>query len=148
MFDSIDMNILKLLQKDARMSASDISRKVDLSISAVGERIRKLEKADIIKQYTTTLDSAFFEKELTAFMLISIESPNVSPRFYDFIEQEKEILSCFYIAGDYDYIIKIVTKNTSTLAEVLDRIKSLEGIIKTNTMVVLDTKKEQNTFYI
>lgn len=148
MFDSIDMNILKLLQKDARMSTSDISRKVDLSISAVAERIRKLEKADVIKQYTTTLDSSFFAKELTAFMLISIESSKLSPKLFDFIEEEKEVLSCYYIAGDYDYIIKIVTQNTSTLAEVVDRIKGLEGITKTNTMVVLNAKKEQNTFYI
>lgn len=148
MLDNIDINILKLLQKDARMSVSDISKKVDLSISAVAERIRKLEKASIITNYTTILDPSYFEKELTAFMLISLKNPQVGPRFHDFIEQEKEILSCFYIAGDYDYIIKIVTKNTSTLAEVLDRIKSVEGVIKTNTMVILDAKKNQYTFNI
>lgn len=130
------------------MSASDISKKVNLSVSAVGERIRKLEKAGIIQHYTTILDPVFFEKELIAFMLISLQNPQVGPRFLEFIEKEKEILSCFYIAGDYDYIIKIVTKNTSTLAQVLDRIKSVEGIIKTNTMIILDPKKDQHSFQL
>lgn len=148
MMDSTDLNILKLLQKDARMSVSDISKNVDLSISAVGERIKKLEKSNIINQYTTILNAKFFEKELTAFMLISLQNPQVSPTFLEFVNKEKEILSCFYIAGDYDYIIKIVTKNTNTLAKVLDRIKSVEGIIKTNTMVILENIKDKHTFQI
>lgn len=148
MKDSIDLSILKCLQKNARMSVSDISKEVDLSVSAVGERIKKLEKTNAISQYTTVLNAKIFEKELTAFMLISLQNPQVGPHFLQFIEKEKEILSCFYIAGDYDYIIKIMTKNTTTLAKVLDRIKSVDGIIKTNTMVILDTQKDKHTFQI
>ena len=146
--DNIDISILKMLQENARMSASDISKKVNLSVSSVADRIRKLESSNVIQQYSAILDPVFFEKELTAFMLISLQRPQVSKKFLDFIDLEKEILSCFYIAGEFDYIIKIVTKNTRTLGEVLNRIKSVDGVIKTNTMVILDTEKDHQSFMI
>lgn len=146
--DSIDKSILKLLQENARISASEISKKVNLSVSAVADRVKKLENGHVIEQYTTILNPVILEKELTAFMLISLQSPQVSRKFLDFVGQENEILSCFYIAGDYDYIIKIATKNTSTLEAVLNRIKSVEGVIKTNTVVILGTEKDHHSFVI
>jgi Lrp/AsnC family transcriptional regulator, leucine-responsive regulatory protein len=146
--DNTDLNIIKLLQKNARISASDISKKVNLSVSAVADRLRRLESSKTIKQYTTILNPEKSEKELSSFMLISLKNPNVNKSFTEFVASENDILSCFYIAGEFDYMINIVTKNTSTLTEILNRIKSIDGVAKTNTIVILDREKDHHSYIL
>ena len=146
--DIVDEKILRLLQENSRISASDISKIVYLSVSAVSDRLRKLESSGVIKQYTTILNPVVLEKELSAYMLISLKSPQESKSFLDFVAKEKDILGCFYLAGEFDYMIKIITKNTETLALLLNEVKSVSGIIKTNTMVVLDNEKDQHSYLI
>lgn len=140
--DELDINILKLLKENAKIPASEISNHINLSVSAVGERLKKLEKSGVIKQYTTILNPNMLKKDLTALMFISLERPQVSEDFLKYVQLEEEIMDCFYLAGDYDYMIKIATENTRSLERLLNRIKSISGIIKTNTIVVLATEKE------
>lgn len=143
MMDSIDMEIIELLQANGRASISEIGSRINLSVSAVGERIRKLEKSGIIQQYTVILDGKLFKKELTALVFISLETPKYIDGFLKFVEEENDILECHYIAGNYDYVIKIVTNNPATLEGLLNKIKSVPGIIKTYTNVVLKTVKNK-----
>ncbi|MGL1890551.1 MAG: Lrp/AsnC family transcriptional regulator [Spirochaetaceae bacterium] len=146
--DKVDKNILRLLQSNARISASDIAKEVNLSVSAVSERLRKLETSKVIQKYTAILDPVKLEKELSAFMLISLKNPQTSHTFLDFIDDEDDVLSCSYISGEFDYMIKIITKNTDTLTKVLNRIKSVDGVDKTNTMVILNSEKDNQTYLI
>ncbi len=146
--DELDIAILRLLKDNAKITASEISNQINLSASAVGERLRKLEKSGVIKQYTTILDPCILKKDLTALMFISLERPQVSEGFLKYVQVEEEIMDCFYLAGDYDYLIKIATENTSSLERLLNRIKSIPGIIKTNTIVVLATEKESYSVHI
>lgn len=139
--DKIDLSIIKLLQGNARMSISDISSNVNLSISAVSERLKKLENTNLIKQYTAIINPESFDKDLTVIMFVSLERSQYSSRFTQFIEEEEEILECHYIAGNYDYSMKIVTKNTETLQRIINTLRSLPGIRKTQTNVVLSTVK-------
>jgi Lrp/AsnC family leucine-responsive transcriptional regulator len=139
--DNIDIKILRILQHNARISASDISSNVNLSLSSVGERIKKLENSGIIKQYTTIIDGLSLGKELTALMYVRLEQPQFTEGFIKFIDKEDEILECHYIAGEYDYIIKIITKNTFALEKLLTKIKGRAGVVKTNTNIVLSTIK-------
>lgn len=139
--DSIDVKILEILQKNARISVSEISNQVSLSLSAVSERLKKLEASKVIKEYTAILDSELLDKELSVIMNISLENPQATNDFIDFIAKEREILECHYITGDYDYALKITTKNTKTLEDMMNRIKSVKGIKKTQTNVILSTIK-------
>lgn len=139
--DKIDLSIIKLLQSNARMSISDISSNVNLSISAVSERLKKLENTNLIKQYTAIINPESFDKDLTVIMFISLERSQYSSRFTQFVEDEEEVLECHYIAGNYDYSMKIVTKNTETLQRIINTLRSLPGIRKTQTNVVLSTVK-------
>ena len=139
--DKIDFTILKLLQKNARTTASEISKEVKLSIPALSERLKKLEVSGIIEQYTAIINPRMLKKDLTAMMFISLERPKFSEKFIEFVEGENEILECHYLAGDFDYILKIITENTLTLESLLNRIKSVQGIQKTRTIVVLSTVK-------
>lgn len=145
--DAIDVEILKILQKNGRAPISDIGSQINLSVSAVGERIKKLERSGVINQYTAIIDGKHFNKELTAMMFISLESPKFTESFLEFVETEHDILECHYIAGNYDYMIKIVTNNPSTLEKILYKVKSVPGITKTYTNVVLATVKNNYSVF-
>ena len=139
--DNIDIKILKLLQDNARITASEISSLVNLSIPACSERLKKLELSGVIKQYTAIVDHAYLQKSLTAFMFISLERPYFTDIFVNAVHIENDILECHYLAGDFDYLLKIATENTDSLEKLLNRIKSIKGIQKTRTIVVLSTIK-------
>lgn len=139
--DSLDIKILKLLQNNARITASDISSKINLSVPAVSDRLRKLDASGVIEKYTIIINAKKLNRDLTVIMFISLESPKYINKFLDSIQKEDEILECHYLAGDYDYALKIVTENTETLEKILNRIKSLNGVIKTKTTISLSTIK-------
>lgn len=139
--DDIDVHILEILKGNARLSISEISKRVNMSVPAVSERLKKLETSGIIEQYTVLISSRKLKKDLTAFMFISIERNKSVTEFLNVIKASKDVLECHYIAGDYDYLLKIVTENTMTLEALLNKIKSVGGIQKTKTVIVLSTKK-------
>ncbi len=139
--DMTDVKIIKLLQVDARLSISEISKKVNMSVSAVGERLKKLENSGIIQKYTVIVDPLLLEKELSVIMNLRLERPEYTDDFLSFVNDEDEVLECHYITGDYDYSLKIVTHSTSTLERIMNRIKSIPGIQKTQTNVILSTLK-------
>ncbi len=139
--DQTDVRILRLLQKNARITASEISGEINLSVPAVSERLKKLEASGIIEQYTAIINPGYLHKDLTAFMSISLERPKFNDKFVELMSNESEILECHYLAGDFDYLLKIITENTQTLEKLLNRIKSIPGVIKTRTTMVLSTSK-------
>ena len=143
--DNLDIKILKLLQENARITASDIAKEINLSVPAVSERLKKVESSGIIQQYTAIIDPVHLKKDLTAIMFISLERPKFTDRFVDYIKGEEEILECHYLAGDFDYALKIITENTRSLEELLNRIKSVQGVQKTKTVVVLSTVKNNHS---
>lgn len=139
--DDIDIRILENLSEHARLTASEISKRVNISVPAVSERLKKLESSGIIEKYTILISAKKLKKDLTAFMYISIERNKSVNDLLKIIENSKDVLECHYIAGDYDYLLKIVTENTSTLEALLNKIKGVSGILKTKTVIVLSTKK-------
>ena len=139
--DSIDIKILNRLKKNSRENASDIAEKVDLSVSAVIERIKKLEAADIIKQYTIVLNEKGIGKDVRAYISISTDHPKYNENFEKFVLENKNITECSYLAGDFDYLLKVVTDDTEGLERLLNSIKSIPGVSKTKTMLVLSGVK-------
>lgn len=139
--DSIDIKILKLLQSNARMSASQISSKVNLSIPAVSDRLKKLDASGIIEKYTIIINNKKLNRGLTAFMFISLETPKYGEDLVELAQAEDAITECYYLAGDFDYLLKIITRDTETLEEIINKIKSMNGIMKTKTIISLTTVK-------
>lgn len=139
--DAIDSKILEVLQENSRVSISDLSKQVNLSLSAVSERLKKLEASNIIEKYTVILDSSAIGQELSVVMNISLENPHHTNDFVEIVRQEREILECHYVTGEYDYILKITTKSTATLESLMNRIKGIPGIKRTQTNVILSSLK-------
>lgn len=139
--DVIDIKILEVLQDNARVSISELSKQVNLSLSAVSERLKKLENSNIIDQYTTILDAKLMGKDLSVVISIGLESTSDTKSFLEFVDSEPEILECHYITGEYDYMLKVTTPNTHTLELIMNKIKSFHGIKRTQTNVILSTTK-------
>ena len=137
--DDIDRKILKKLQENARITVSDLNSEIALSMPAISERIKKLEASGVIKQYTTILDPALLNKHLMALMFLRFDNPKHGDQFTCLVKDEPEIKECYYITGDFDYSLKILTENTRTLEKLLTRIKNAPGVVKTQTIVILST---------
>ncbi|MGM9540951.1 Lrp/AsnC family transcriptional regulator [Anaerovibrio sp.] len=143
--DATDKRILKRLQENARVTVSVLSQEISLSMPAISERLKKLENTGVVQQYTAILNPSLVDKHLMAFIYISFDNPNNGDKFREFIAGEMDVKECFYITGDYDYALKIITKSTKTLEKLLTRIKNQDGILKTETIVVLSTITDRPT---
>ena len=139
--DRIDIRILNCLKKNSRENASVIGEKVNMSVSAVFERIRKLENAGIIRQYTLVLDPKQIGKDLSALISVGIERPQYNDGFTEFVKSYPEIVECHYVTGDFDFIVKVLTDSTGSLERILNEIKSVPGVSVTKTLVILSTVK-------
>lgn len=142
--DSIDIAILKELQRDARKPLGEISQKVSLSLPAVSGRIRKLERTKVIKKFTAILNPKKFGKELLCFcyLVLQNKNPEYNRDFFDFIRDEPDILECYCVTGQYEYILKIYTKSTASLEDILYRMRSKVSAKATSTSIVLSIIKE------
>ncbi len=139
--DNLDYEILACLKENSRENATNIGNKVNLSTSAVIERIKKMEASGLIEQYTTLINQSALGRELMAFIYVSLEHPKYYDGFVESINKNDAIAECYYIAGDYDFILKVVTKTGATLEEILKYIKYVNGVSGTRTSVVLSTNK-------
>ncbi|QXE17433.1 Lrp/AsnC family transcriptional regulator [Clostridium sp. 001] len=139
--DAIDVNILKLLKENSRISASEISSKINLSIPAVSDRLKKLDASGVIEKYTIIISNKKMNKNITVIMFVSLKNPNFTEKFVEFVQNENEIIECHYLTGDFDYALKIVTEDTETLEKILNEIKLIKGVLRTKTIVTLSTIK-------
>lgn len=139
--DKIDLNILKCLKQNSRQTASIISQTINLSVSAVIERIRKMEQKGIIKRYTVILDEKQLGNDLTVFISIRLEHPKYGEDFVKEVEGHPNVAECYYIAGDVDYLLKVVTNSSNNLETVHQDIKQMAGVSWTKTLYVLSTIK-------
>lgn len=141
--DNVDVKIIECLRENARMNASQIGDRIKMSVSAVIERIKKLEAGGVIKQYTVVLDSKAIGRETMAFISISLEHPKYNETFIERVNRNNEITECHYITGDFDFLIKVMTDSTQSLERILNDIKSIKGVSLTRTLVALSTAKQE-----
>ena len=139
--DKKDIKILEILQADARSSASDISKKVKLSVPSVSDRIRKLNES-IIKKYAAILNHKEANLDLTAFIFIVSEHSDHYDEFIKKTKKTKEVLECHSVTGRGSHILKIRVKNSQAFENLLYKIQNWPGVSRTQSNVVLSTYKE------
>lgn len=143
--DKIDLEILTCLKENARMKASDISKRINLSVSAVIERIKKLETNGIIEKYTITLNQKHLGNDLIALMEVSLEHPKYFDVFAEMVRETESIQSCYYLTGEYDFMLKIFTDSSVSLEKLHRKVKSVEGVQSTRTHFVLTSVKSNSS---
>ena len=140
--DEKDKLILSLLQKDGRMTASEMAEKVDLSVPAVTERIRKLTEGGVLKEFRAVLEAKKVDYDVTAYILLDMSSSNSYGVMVQYAQDNDEVLECHSITGEGSHILKVRTHDTSSLESLLRNIQSWPGVIRTHTMIVMSTFKE------
>ncbi len=142
--DTIDFAILDALKHNARASASEISKQVSLSVPAVAERIRKLERAGIIAGYTVRIDREKAGQALLAFLLVRIGGSENVKAFRKEIVRHACVLECHHVTGAYDYLLKVAAEDVKALERFISgTLKGVKGVLDTNTMISLHTLKEE-----
>ncbi len=142
LLDQIDLKILYILQVNGRTRLADIAEEVELSTPAVLERVKKLEASGIIKGYQALLDGKKVGKDITAFIGVSIGNQRDIDNFADRMVDHHDVLECHHVTGDESFFLKVKSANTSSLEKLLGEIRSVEGVTRTVTRVVLSTAKE------
>jgi DNA-binding Lrp family transcriptional regulator len=146
--DEKDLAILALLQKNCRMTAREIARKINSPITTVFAKMRRMEQEKIIKGYKAILDSKKLNLGTTAFILASFsyrngETPLSQRIIAEQIAKFPEVQGVHIISGDWDILIKIKEENVDAVGNfVVDKLRTVKGIEKTLTCMVFDTQKE------
>ncbi len=142
MLDEIDIKILSILQHHGRRHLAEIAKEVDLSPPAVMERVKKLESRGIIKGYHALLDAKALGKDIVAFIGVSVGHQRYITVFASHMVRQHDVLECHHVTGEESFILKVKTGNTDSLERLLGEIRSMEGVTRTVTKVVLSTPKE------
>ncbi|MHB1049734.1 MAG: Lrp/AsnC family transcriptional regulator [Bacteroidota bacterium] len=140
--DEIDVTIIDILQKNGRTRRNDLAQAVDLSIPSISERLRKLETNGFITGYTAVIDPKKVGKDITAFIVVTVDSSKHYHSFIEHAQSTDEILEVHSVTGSGTHLIKVRTENTSTLEKLLSKIQAWAGVMNTTTSIVLSTMKE------
>lgn len=142
-FDAVDRKILLILRQDGRSSHAAIAKAVGLSAPAVGERIRKLEQAGVIRGYRAVLDPERVGLGVCAFVMISPQPRKPAQALVAQLLELPEIEELHAVAGTYSYVAKVRVATPQALDDFLDRLFMLEGVERTETIMVLRTNAER-----
>ena len=139
--DKLDYQIITELRRNARQTASDISKSIHLSVSTVIERIRKMEKSGLIKTYTVITNDQKLGNDITVMMEVSMEHPRFNEDFITRINDPPNVIACYYLTGEFDFMLKICCRSSEHLEQIHNQIKDCPGVRLTRTHYVLRTVK-------
>ena len=142
--DKIDKNLLLLLQKDCKQTNKQLSLKLNLSVTAIYERIRKLERAGIIDGYVALLNKNKIEKDFVVFCHIKLvqHSQDYVIKFESEVANLDEVSECYHISGDYDYLLKVIVKDMEAFREfMVKKLTTINHIGSTHSMFVINEVK-------
>jgi Lrp/AsnC family leucine-responsive transcriptional regulator len=143
--DQKDLAILKLLQHNARMTIKEISDKVNLSTTPVYERIKWMEETGVIKQYATLVDPAKLNKHLMVIVYVSLKQHNkiAGSKFVKGINEMNEVLECYSISGEFDFMLKIVAEGMDAYYNFhVNRLSEMENIGNVQSVFVMGVVKQ------
>jgi len=146
--DGIDAQILTLLQANGRMKRNAIAEEVGLSVPSVSERMRKLEERGVLLGYHATVDAKRLHFDITAFIRVIVDGSEHYPSVVREACETDEVLEIHSITGEGSHILKVRTRNTTTLERLLSRIQSWPGVSGTTTSIVLSTYKETRQVHV
>ena len=137
--DGIDKVIIRILMHDARTPVQEIARQLNLSGSAVHQRIKKLESANLIKGSFLKLNPASLGFTTTAYIGVYLDKAMRNPEAVAQLKKIPEVVECHYTTGNWSILIKIMCKNNEHLMQLLNlKIQSIEGVSRTETFISLN----------
>lgn len=147
--DSIDKQLLQHLQSDAKQTTKQLSLKLHLSVTAVYERIKKLEREGVISNYVALLNREKINKGFVVFCHLKLlqHTREFIQEFENEVVQLQEVLECFHVSGDYDYILKVCVKDMQEFREfMVTKLTSLQHIGSTHSTFMIGEVKNTTAF--
>ena len=142
--DLIDKKLLQLLQTDSKKNTKELSLKLNLSVTAVYERIKKLEREGIIDKYVVLVNRSKVDKGFVVFCHLKLiqHTREFLTKFESEVVKLPEILECHHVSGDYDYILKIAVKDMEAYREFLvTKLTTLDHIGSTHSTFMISEVK-------
>lgn len=142
--DKIDIEILRILQENSRLTTKEVAAKVHLSTTPVFERIKRLEENGYIQKYIAILDPDKLNRGFSVYCLVKLEklTPDVVGNFTSIIKNVPEVTECYNITGQYDYLLKVYSPDMRRYREfVLNVLGQIEGLGSLSSLFVMDTVK-------
>ncbi|MGB3466636.1 MAG: Lrp/AsnC family transcriptional regulator [Cyclobacteriaceae bacterium] len=142
--DETDIKILRYLQENGRYTTKSLADKLNLSTTPVFERVKKMEREGLIRQYVALLNERKIGLKQTVFISISLKEHTRSylDKFIAEIDQYDEVLECYHVAGDYDFLLKVVVEDVEAYEKfILTKLSVISNIGKVQTHIALSRKK-------
>ncbi|ULC57958.1 Lrp/AsnC family transcriptional regulator [Flaviramulus sp. BrNp1-15] len=143
-FDSTDKRLLEYLQQDSKQTNKELSNKLNLSVTAVYERIKKLEKEGFINKYVALINKEKINRNFVVFCHVKLvqHSQDYVIKFENEVANLSEVLECYHISGDYDYLLKVLVKDMAAFREfMVDKLTTINHIGSTHSMFVINEVK-------
>ena len=143
--DKKDLSILKLLQQNARITVKEISEKIHLSTTPVHERIKRMEESGIIKQYATLVDNTKVKKSLMVICYVSLKQhgKNAGAKFIKVINELNEVIECFSISGEFDFMLKVVCEDMNAYYDFhVNKLSEIENVGHVQSIFVMGIIKQ------
>lgn len=147
--DKTDKKLLTLIQKDSKTTNKELSLKLGLSVTAVYERIKKLERENVISKYVALLDKTKIDKSFVVFCHIKLiqHSKEFLTTFEKEVVKLDEVSECYHVSGDYDYILKIFVKNMEEYREfMVTKLTTLQHIGSTHSTFMIGEVKNTTAY--
>lgn len=145
--DKTDLKIIKILQEDGRITNLQLSSDIGLSPAPTLERVKKLERAGIIKSYHAELDAGAMGLGIQAFMMVNlaINKNNAISKFEAQVTNIAEIVDCYHLTGAADYLLKIMVPDIQAYDNLIrDKLSQIEEITSMQSLIVLSQVKKSN----
>jgi len=150
-FDAIDKKLLELLQQDSKQTNKELSNKLILSVTAVYERIKKLEKAGVIERYVALVNKAKVSKDFVVFCQIKLvqHSQDYVVKFEREVGNLDEVVECYHISGDYDYLLKVLVEDMKAFrAFMVEKLTTIHHIGSTHSTFMINEVKHTTAIAI
>lgn len=141
--DEVDRQLLAALQDDCKQPLAKLGEQVGLSAPAVLERVRKMEAAGVIGAYRAVVQPRALGLDIGGFIGVGIDHPRSIRTFEQALSTMPEVLECHHVTGRHTLMLKVRTEDTSSLHELISRIRELPGVARTESMIVLATQLER-----
>ena len=143
--DEKDLQILKLVQENAKLTVRDIAEKVNLSATPTHERLKRMEKHGVIRQYAAILDNRMLKKSIMVICNISLKDHDkkTAQGLIESIKHFPEVLECYNISGEFDFMLKIIAESMESYHDFfVNKLSEVKGIGQTKSSFVMDVIKD------
>jgi DNA-binding Lrp family transcriptional regulator len=144
-FDTTDLQIIKILQENCKITNLELSKRIGLSPAPTLERVKKLENTRVIKSYHARVNPEALDLQVKTFVLVSLSwhKENALDKFLNVVSQIDEIIECCIVTGEADFLLKIICKDLKSYEQLLFKtLSQIEQIERLRTLMTLSTVKD------